>query len=350
MRPLKADGTYKILQFTDLHFGEDPDADMFTTQLFANICSLEHPDLVVITGDIVSGSFLRNGDNFDNHYDTIANVMNQLKTPFAWVPGPADYEYANDGTFQYNMGRSQYDMGQYNKFKWMNKKLKMPFTYDLKIPCINNNDTCLRVFMFATGRFDCMGMGGYDCIRRDAIEWYRETSQAIPDGNPYRENGIAFMHTALQEHMNLVDTMPVHGQKRDYTTCQAINTGLFSEIQQQGTIKAVFAGGDHSTDFWGMYDGVMLGYGRKSGFGSHGPKFQLRGARVFNLAVDLATGDMSIDTYIRQEDLSIDKQEELNPPTKYSWLKKGHCMGADEFADLTEGVLNLDVATTDYTW
>lgn len=81
------------------------------------------------------------------------------------------------------------------------------------------------------------------------------------------------MHTALQEHMNVVDTQPVHGQKRDYSGCQAINTGLFAEIQQQGTIKAVFAGGDHSTDFWAEYDGVTLGYGRKSGFGSYGPKF-----------------------------------------------------------------------------
>jgi hypothetical protein len=81
------------------------------------------------------------------------------------------------------------------------------------------------------------------------------------------------MHAALHEHMNMVDTMPVHGTKRDYSGCQAINTGLFSEIQQQGTIKAVFAGGDHSTDVWGMYDGIMLGYGRKSGFGSYGPKF-----------------------------------------------------------------------------
>jgi hypothetical protein len=73
--------------------------------------------------------------------------------------------------------------------------------------------------MFGTGRFDCMGMGGYDCIRRDAVEWFREESVSIPEDNKYRANGIAFMHTALQEHMNLVDTQPVHGQKRDYSAC-----------------------------------------------------------------------------------------------------------------------------------
>lgn len=48
--------------------------------------------------------------------------------------------------------------------------------------------------------------------------------------------------------------------------------------------------------------------------------------------------------------MSIDNQDEEYPPAKYSWLKKGHCMGAEEFADATEGFLNLDLATTDYSW
>jgi hypothetical protein len=273
---------------------------MFTNQMFANISTKEMPDLVVITGDIVSGAFLRHGDTWDKFYDDIANVMNQHKIPWVWVPGPSDYEAYNGVTSMLsNNKKSRYDMTQYNEFKWMKKSLTHPNTFDLKIPCAGFDDTCARVFMFSTGRHDCMGMGGYDCIRRDAIEWYREESEAIPMANRFRENGIAFMHTALQEHMNLVDTQSVHGFKRDYSGCQAINTGLFSEIQQQGTIKAVFAGGDHSTDFWGMYDGVMLGYGRKSGFASYGPKFQLKGARVFNLKLDMTSGDMTISTYIR---------------------------------------------------
>lgn len=48
--------------------------------------------------------------------------------------------------------------------------------------------------------------------------------------------------------------------------------------------------------------------------------------------------------------MSIDKQEEENPPTKWSWLKLGHCMGADDFADATTGFFNLDLASTNYDW
>ena len=122
-----------------------------------------------------------------------------------------------------------------------------------------------------------------DCVRRDQIEWFKDESNLIPEDDPSRWNGIAFMHHALQEHMTLVNNYPVHGQKRDYSSCQALNTGLFSEFKQKGTVQWVTAGGDHSTDFWGNYNGIILSYGRKTGFSSYGPKFMKRGARIFDL-------------------------------------------------------------------
>ena len=150
-----------------------------------------------------------------------------------------------------------------------------------------------------------MGTGGMDCIRRDQIEWFKDESKMIPDDDPYKQNGIAFMHHALQEHMTLVNNYPVHGQKRDYSRCQALNTGLFSEFKQMGTVQWVTAGGDHSTDFWGTYNDIKLSYGRKTGFGSYGPKFMQRGARIFELT-KRSSGYVDIETWIRQQDGSID--------------------------------------------
>ena len=65
-------------------------------------------------------------------------------------------------------------------------------------------------------------------------------------------------------------------------------------------------GGDHSSDFWGNYGGINLAYGRKTGFSSYGPKFVQRGARVFDMFVDQASGEMTVDTYIRQQDGEAD--------------------------------------------
>ena len=50
-----------------------------------------------------------------------------------------------------------------------------------------------------------------------------------------------------------------------------------------------------------------LSMGRKTGYGSFGPKFKMRGARIFELSFDLNSGSMKVDTWIRQEDGSVDK-------------------------------------------
>jgi hypothetical protein len=40
----------------------------------------------------------------------------------------------------------------------------------------------------------------------------------------------------------MINNVPTHGQHRDYTECQAMNTGFFSDIIQEGTIQWVACG------------------------------------------------------------------------------------------------------------
>jgi 3',5'-cyclic AMP phosphodiesterase CpdA len=89
---------------------------MLTNQLISRVCSTERPDLVVITGDIVSGAFTRSG--FKTYYLQVADVMEQLKIPFVWIPGPSDFESADATVFSSVAGTSKMDMTGYNKFKW----------------------------------------------------------------------------------------------------------------------------------------------------------------------------------------------------------------------------------------
>lgn len=63
--------------------------------------------------------------------------------------------------------------------------------------------------MFGTGRHNCMGLGGNDCIRRDQIQWFKDESKQISKSDG--ANGMAFMHHALQEHMMLVNDYPTFG-------------------------------------------------------------------------------------------------------------------------------------------
>jgi hypothetical protein len=75
-----------------------------------------------------------------------------------------------------------------------------------------------------------LGEIGPDCVRRDQIEWFRQASKNIPKDDLFRKNGIAFMHTPLQEHLYMVNSKPIHGQRKGYVECQALNTGLFGEM------------------------------------------------------------------------------------------------------------------------
>ena len=39
---------------------------------------------------------------------------------------------------------------------------------------------------------------------------------------------------------------------------------------------------------------------------------------------------MSVDTWIRQQDGTVDDQAQINEPYSFSWLKSDHCFGSEE--------------------
>src|SRR5262245_35510295 len=51
----RADGTFTIVQFTDLHFTATEPMDDQTVALMAQVLAAEQPDLVVLTGDVIDG-------------------------------------------------------------------------------------------------------------------------------------------------------------------------------------------------------------------------------------------------------------------------------------------------------
>ena len=65
------------------------------------------------------------------------------------------------------------------------------------------------------------------------------------------------------------------------------NTHLFEKIKELNRIKGIFVGHDHNNDFQGLYDGILLSYGKKTGFGSYGPVLKGRelnkGAKMIDI-------------------------------------------------------------------
>lgn len=63
-----------------------------------------------------------------------------------------------------------------------------------------------------------------------------------------------------------------------------MNTGIIAAMKEmclfhyvvnnRNNMLGVFAGHDHNDDFNVLYEGIYLGYGRKTGYGNYGPPEQ----------------------------------------------------------------------------
>ena len=72
------------------------------------------------------------------------------------------------------------------------------FNYILPIYSKSSNETIAsRLWFLGSGREDCMGVSGYECIYPDQIEWFLKESRAIPDTDKNKKKGMAFFHMPI---------------------------------------------------------------------------------------------------------------------------------------------------------
>ena len=74
-------GLFKIVQFTDVHYV--PENSKSDTALLAiqRVLDAEEPDMVIFTGDIVTGRPVKTG------WDTVTRLVIERKIPFAVANG-----------------------------------------------------------------------------------------------------------------------------------------------------------------------------------------------------------------------------------------------------------------------
>ncbi len=101
--------------------------------------------------------------------------------------------------------------------------------------------------------------------------------------------------------MSLYNNCDYYGHKGSQVSCSSVNTGLFAALLETPTVSWVSVGHNHKNDFYGLYQGINLGYGRKSGYGGSSDPQLKAGARVF----EVTEGVKEIRTWVRQEDGSV---------------------------------------------
>lgn len=316
----RADGTFKIVQFTDLHFGDSDEADAHTQKIQTAIIQAEKPDLVVLTGDAIQGYSLNKTESgwFLHRWRRMVEPMINQMQYYAYVLGNHDD--------QADYGRREIallDMTCPYSLTQQGELLLHGNNYYLQVLDENGQNPAATLYMFDSGDMECLDVKGYDCIRPNQVEWYRNTATTLKTKYGKTLPALAFFHIPLHEYMNVWNFFNTTGIQQDSICCQALNGGLFMAFKEQGDVKATTCGHDHANDFCGDYYGIKLCYGRKTGVGCYGPPEGIqRGARVFEIKY---SPSFSMKTWIRQEDGSVADQPFHAPGTDLV----AHCCEAD---------------------
>eukprot|EP01133_Synstelium_polycarpum_P004021 gene4021-4657_t len=290
-------GTFKILQFTDLHFGEASWKDFLSNQIQEKILATEPDiDLVVMTGDSVSGYAWDGTEGwFLKNWINVVQPMVNAGVRWAFTLGNHD-DQADLNRTQIIEVDSTY---QLSLTKAGPSDIHGASNYYLPVND-DSGEPALILYFFDSNDNDCQGVTGWGCVYPDQVEWYRSVSSELTEKYGRVVPAMAFMHIPLPEYMDMWNFFPVNGSLMDTgVCCFSVNTGLFAAFKEMGDVKSVHCGHDHDNDFSGNFNGIELAYGRKTGMGAYGPPVGwLHGARVLEITAE----PFSISTWMRFED------------------------------------------------
>ncbi len=280
---------FKIVQFTDLHLIHGP---KFTAQndstyeLMRYIIKNEHPDLVVITGDIVVSG------RAAEVWAQLVRPMNEAAVPFAVTFGNHDTETGLSKPALLKLIQKN----RYNLTFNANNKLAGTGNCSLPILDSEGKNRSFALYLFDSQAYtNDSTLGYYDWIKNNQVQWYRKQSELYAKQEGKKIPALAFFHIPLPEFEVVRLQKTTVGNVTEPVSSATINSGLFSSFYEMGDIRGVFVGHDHNSDFIGSLNGIRLGFGRKTGYASAYHEILKRGARV----IELDEKENKIDTYIR---------------------------------------------------
>ncbi len=298
-------GTLKIAQFADLHFGipgrdyhnDKPDR---TKKYMRYIVDTYAPDLIVCTGDNITTT------GVDGLKEFVA-MMDSLKTPWTFVYGNhdaesnasgyskkalSDYlENCNSPYLIYSKGYVEESANRYGNFS---------------ISVLNPAGDKLvgAIMVFDAGTYS-QSIATYESITKGQINWYSaeiDKLNKLYDGKMIPS--MVFSHIQLPEFYDAY-VSALNGKGAEFVIKQTlsnadvssiktggptnVNTGLYDVMVKKGSTKAFFVGHAHTYNFQVKQDGITLGFGPQTGFSTLFENNDLpRNSYVYNFKSDFS--------------------------------------------------------------
>ncbi|QZT36847.1 metallophosphoesterase [Halosquirtibacter xylanolyticus] len=279
----REDKTFIIAQFTDIHWSNSSPKCHETLMSIHSVLTEEKPDLVILTGDIVTDDPSKKG------WARIAKVFEKNQVKWTVVLGNHDSEPDIKRAEIFNYLKTKpFFIGEVGNVTGVGN-------FDLPIIGSSSDKVEAVVYCMDSNEYGINPkITDYDWIHYDQIEWYRNLSDSYRQTNGDRAiPSLAFFHIPLPEYKELLSDSLKVGLQYEGVASSDLNSGLFTSMIEKQDVMGVFVGHDHNNNFIGVYKGVGLGYGQRSGADSYG-KIPI-GGRI----IRLNEGSFSYDSWIR---------------------------------------------------
>jgi hypothetical protein len=305
----RKDGTFTILQVTDLHYRNGGPADQQTLSLLSRLIQAEKPDLVVLTGDVVHSE---NVEQTLAAYTQVMQALDAEQTPWATVFGNHDADNCR-----------KEDLLALQQASLWSRTIAGPDlgdrlgNYVLELEAHAEERTAAALYLLDSGGDTTHPIGGYQWITHSQIGWYQTESGRLTHNNGgVPLPALAFFHIPLPEYHDLWNYHTCYGENREGMGCPQVNSGLFAAFVEAGDVKGVFVGHDHINDFWGELWGIRLCYGRSTGCSAYGQEDFQRGGRI----IQLTEGQPGFKSWLRLEDGTVLTEQAEHPP-EHIWKR-----------------------------
>ena len=279
------DGRLRIAQFTDIHLAvDDPKSAPVADTLLA-VITKERPDVVILTGDIVTSQPAEKG------WRHIMSIMQRAGVPYAVTMGNHDPEVMQRDSI--------YDILQEDPLFIGEKGPELSGCGNYTLPILASDSDKVSALLYCLDSSDYTPdwalLGTYAWMPWDITSWYREQSTrytAQNGGTPLP--ALVFCHIPTPEFRLIDQTTNMYGRNGDGSGIGSaeLNSGFLLSAVEMGDVMGMFTGHDHENDYIGQYFDIALAYGRVSGFNAYGGL--PRGARI----IDLYEGERRFDTWI----------------------------------------------------
>ena len=261
---------FKILQLTDIHFGNGwwtKSKDKKAMTAVKTLIEETSPDIIIITGDVVYPMPIQTATrNNMLQFEVFSKFMEGFEIPWTIVFGNHDAEAFATHTKK--------QIGEYLE------SLKFCFfkNNDIGITGLGNNvvniynkDKTINnsLFLFDSGNtINNLQFLGYEKIADDQVEWYENEVKRM--GYP---KSLAFMHVpqleykiAWEKFREGSEEVKYHfgkaGEIGEKISCAKEQSALFDKMVELNSTKGVFAGHDHLNDYSVSYKGIRLTFSK----------------------------------------------------------------------------------------